>query len=773
MNQDKLPILAKGEQLAREVPYQGGFNDKDAVWTYEEAKSRLLPQLEATTLAAEAIPQNKRIKSGVFFAVDLDCNYIAKSYYPKQFFDKAQWELHGSIGITQTERNNRIFADPKTSRRLFFKATPEALKKSLIALKDDAFTTDQERKSIQRIYNIRMHEPAEKLININTDSPSILELIIHPLETDDWNTLLGILQEELTDKTYPMELFKWDMGARLGGPRFLPIRASKQIALALATLNPIRSIRPMPRVSFPRFSSSGKIAGPEIVKPIGIRAADLPYIGVFDGGVDTTIPQLGPWVTQEEITPQPATYESIAHGTAVCGAVLYGDKPQLATTPPAFRAKSFRVLPPPNPTSIPELDLYALVEAIEQTVRSDENQNIKTYVLSFGPDQPIEDKEIDYFTSTLDRLAFELDVLFVVAAGNAGEAASPWNRIQPPADIVNGLGIGAFVHTPDKKPVKTPYSCPGPGRSGNCVKPDLHMFGGDDKQPFTVFLAGDAGGCTATQGTSFAAPLACNLASHLLYRVDDYSTLTPQTAKALMIHKAITHDAWKPNWGWGALDYDITELTTCSKNKVTILYNGDLPIGRRTVLPIPLPSDTIGKKTIQLSWTVVYATDIAPSMPDEYTLGGADVKFRPHCDIYTYTVDKQPYTVNRELEAERFKALVESNVIGEHKLPKPESVNSKKFYLTEAERRKFGVWDTTKHYWTKFKHSRTLKDPMLDIHAQARSDWQYDKFRPRHIKYACVVTIETRAPIDIYSAIQAKIPALVPVQLRSTARVRV
>lgn len=773
MSNDRLPLLAKGELLAREVPYSGGFSEKEPVWSYEEAKARLLPQLEATTQAAEALPQNRRVESGIFFTVDLDCAYIAKSYYPKVFFDRAKWDLHGSIEISQKERNNHIFSKPKVSRRLFFKANIEDLHSTLETLQNDAFATQEEFKSIPRLYNIRMHSPEEKLINVINDDKSILEVITHPLGDSDWRTLVALLQQEFADKNYPMELFNWDMGSHLGGPRFLPMLVSKQSALSLATFNPIRAIRPIPRVAFPRFASSGSFKGPDINKPIDFRLQNTPCIGIFDGGVDTSIPQLGPWVIQEDITPNPATIESIEHGTAVCGAILYGDKPQLATTPPLFLAKSFRVLPAPNPTSIPDLDLYALIVAIEETVRAEENQDIKTYVLSFGPDKPIEDKEIDLFTATLDRLAFELDILFVVAAGNAGEFSPPFNRIQPPADIVNGLGIGAFVHTEDKKPIRTSYSCLGPGRSGNCVKPDIHMFGGDSREPFTVFLAGKSGDCAKTQGTSFAAPLACNLVGHLLYRASDHSTLTPQTAKALMIHKAITHDGWKPNWGWGALEHDIDDLVACTKNKVTILYNGDLPIGRKTVLPIPLPSHVIGSKTIRLSWTLVYATDIAPSMPDEYTLGGADVKFRPNCDIFTYTVGNDKNRIDKSVNPLRYQELVASNVIKKDRLPASESVNCKKFYLTEAERRKFGVWDTTKHYWTKFKHAKSLKDPILDIHAQARSDWQYDKFRPKVIKYACVVTIECRAPLDIYGAVQAMVPALVPVHLRSTARVRV
>ncbi|MDT2302875.1 hypothetical protein P7H21_00800 [Paenibacillus larvae] len=45
----------------------------------------------------------------------------------------------------------------------------------------------------------------------------------------------------------------------------------------------------------------------------------------------------------------------------------------------------------------------------------------------------------------MDTLAWNYQKLFVVAVGNDGEAPSPYNRVQAPADLVNGLGVGRIL----------------------------------------------------------------------------------------------------------------------------------------------------------------------------------------------------------------------------------------------------------------------------------------------------------------------------------------
>ncbi len=59
-------------------------------------------------------------------------------------------------------------------------------------------------------------------------------------------------------------------------------------------------------------------------------------------------------------------------------------------------------------------------------------EGVRIVNLSFGPRGPIGDDSISRFTYTLDRLAYDWNVLPVVAVGNDGESGG--GRIQAPAD---------------------------------------------------------------------------------------------------------------------------------------------------------------------------------------------------------------------------------------------------------------------------------------------------------------------------------------------------
>ncbi|ETK27897.1 YprA [Paenibacillus larvae subsp. larvae DSM 25719] len=181
---------------------------------------------------------------------------------------------------------------------------------------------------------------------------------------------------------------------------------------------------------------------------------------------------------------RPAEQERIhPDKTAVAGVVLYGDLNQYEANShlddPVLFVESFRVLPLSDPK---DFDLYEAIEFIEQVVPN--RHDIDVYNLSFGPTGPIFDDEISRFTYALDTLAWNYQKLFVVAVGNDGEAPSPYNRVQAPADLVNGLGVGAYTFNYDTaERIRASYSCIGDGREGCKVKPDVCAFGGDSRYP--------------------------------------------------------------------------------------------------------------------------------------------------------------------------------------------------------------------------------------------------------------------------------------------------
>ena len=287
------------------------------------------------------------------------------------------------------------------------------------------------------------------------------------------------------------------------GPLFCAAVCDHETLERLAKFNPLRTIHPLGELNIPNMRGSSFFDAP--VPPL-YKGTPQMRIGVFDGGADSTLPHLKDFVTAHELTPITGHPALIAHGTAVCGAVLYGllnyksSTEQLET--PIVSVDSYRVLPQQqtgNP--IEDSGLYPAIDQIEQIVHN--HTETALYNLSFGPRGAIVDDDISRFTYALDRLSMlPHHPLFCVAVGNDGDLPYPFNRIQAPADLVNGLGIGAYTFDRNGEKVRASYSCIGPGREGCKVKTDVLEFGGSPENP-AVLISTIPNKATVECGTSF------------------------------------------------------------------------------------------------------------------------------------------------------------------------------------------------------------------------------------------------------------------------------
>ena len=400
------------------------------------------------------------------------------------------------------------------------------------------------------------------------------------MSTQEWRECIDKIINITGERAAKRILTDWSLGGN-SKPYFLPASLTPIEIENLSAFNPLRAIRPMPRVSFPRIKKDHIVkAGPPPQSSM-LRTENVAEIGIFDGGSDTEIPHLRNWVTNIDLTEEAIEELFIEHGTAVCGAALYGSyRNDESVKPPKLRIKSFRVFPVPDHNGM-DLDLYKILKWIRETVENPEYRHITTYLLSFGPDIPVDDNEIDPFTMTLDELAYENDILFIVASGNRGVEYAPFNRIQPPSDIANGIGVGAYIFDSKGNAIPASYTCLGPGRPGCLVKPDVSAFGGSIDDPFYVFMPFTEGELTEEQGTSFAAPIIASVAGNLIHRTSDIDIISPQTAKALVIHSGASIQNWnRRQYGWGPLVLSADELMTCSPNQVTVLFNGSIDFTR-------------------------------------------------------------------------------------------------------------------------------------------------------------------------------------------------
>jgi hypothetical protein len=346
--------------------------------------------------------------------------------------------------------------------------------------------------------------------------------------------------------------------------------------------------------------------------------------------------------------------------------------------------------------------------------------------LSLGPDLPIEDDEVHVWTACLDAHFSNGKTLVTIAAGNSGsnDWASGNARIQAPADGVNVLAVGATDKL-GKNWKRAQYSSIGPGRRPGFIKPDVVAFGGSATTPFWVLDMNRAGYALPIQGTSFASPSALRAAVGV--RAYLGPVVQPIGLKALLIHHSDDNDQDAREVGWGRVPSEVEELITCPDDTAHVLYQGSLDASSYLRLRVPLPASGLAGK-VRITATFCYATEVDPQDPLNYTRAGLDITFRPNSDRFSNTE------------------------FGASKQPSPKTFFSSKAYAPEEElRRDAHKWETCLKATRTF-HAASLKDPVFDVHYNARlGGAQSNQGKP--ISYALVVTVHAKHVKDLYNRI--------------------
>jgi hypothetical protein len=766
-------LFIGGERLRIDVdaPPSGG-GEKFEPQTAAEARERLLPMVHSVVEAAGRLSSRLRAER-VFVEARLLPNYLAASHFPDTLLGRIGAIPVGSRADVGEYRTKTKVQEVGT-RRLILAVDDDGLEllSRLIERPGRSRSDQQAFAEIRKLDRISIASPEEVVVARPADEGTSItwEAVLHPL-----TVLQG--QPEPLD---PTTMAKWhshveglggrthrDFVRQVGGLTFAPIALPVSRAEQLAGFNPLRALRPMPAIRpHPRLGlrSAARLNPAPTTDP----RSTFPSVAVFDGGIHSTASSPPPFFPRPhvDLTTEPADVDQMHHGTGVAGAVMYGlTAPGDTADQPPCPVENYRVFPAPQ---IPD-DLYGywVLDRIKDAITAGDHQVVN---LSLGLELAVEEStEPNRWTSELDQLAWERDVLFVIAAGNDGEQdrGLGLHRVQVPADMVNGITVGACDTAPPDAPwMRVPYSSMGPGRHGNRIQPAGVQFGGTAAKPFPVLRAD--GSYLDAAGTSFAAPLVTHALAELATALP---VATPSVLRAFSVHFAERHRTYRKlvdEVGHGRLPLDFIPMLQSGPDDTTVLFTDEIERGELLGYRLPVPSGVRG--ALMVAITLAYVSPVEPSQPTEYTTASLELAFRPHHLVHRFSPPKGisgKSVVLDHTSEEAFELLSDGWDMSQQPVTKTLGAppGSPEGTLRDA-----GKWETVRYHRLNLQPGET-EQPRIELSYVARRGGGLDR-SPSSVPFALLVSIiDKTSRENLHDRVASEFPALVPLP-RSQARVR-
>ncbi|WP_407471290.1 S8 family peptidase [Xanthomonas campestris] len=679
-------LIGRGELLTHDIKGPKRKPGKAEVYSLQEAAGRLRPQFSETATALDTLPPEACPGDFGVARLTMNPSYIARSFFPVAMLRTVGLESVGSRTVKVIPDGWTKKGTPQecTTTELFVAGKRQAFR-NLKGWTLEIEAESDEALDLAHIEKFSVFAPEERIANYGGKKDRFFEVGIHLLPDEDRLFVQRAFVRYAKDVDVKVHS---DLGFTAGNLWFVPVEGKHGDIERLAKFVFVRVIRPVPKLRGvrPVHRSGGVSVGCSL--PTEQPLSSEPKVAILDGGLPKQH-AIGPWLRSYRVLDEDADddTEGLEHGLAVTSAFLFGPiQPNGAAARPFAYVDHLRVLDKDAETEDP-LELYRTLGFVEQVLLSRQYQFVN---LSLGPDLPIEDTDVHAWTSVIDDLLSDGDTLMTVAIGNNGERDRPSGnaRVQVPSDCVNALAVGASNDT-EAGWARAPYSAIGPGRSPGVVKPDLMAFGGDAAKYFHVLASGKKPSLLPQLGTSFASPYL--LRSAVGIRAILGTELTPLAIKALLVHAAepLEHD--KLEVGWGKVPEDLMSIITFPEGVARVVYQGELKPGKYLRASLPLPAGGLNGN-IRLKATFCYASPTDPQDAAAYTRAGLETVFRPN--------DEKIKDGKANADTKGFFDM--------------------KKYATEEERRSdMGKWETVLH-GAKSMRGTSLKNPVFDIHYNAR-----------------------------------------------------
>ncbi len=716
-------LLGRGERLAENVVVRSAAPDKQAPYTFFEARDRLQPMLHTAVQAVDDLPDAACPDDQAVVSLTLNPEYIAKSYYPQELLKNAGLETIGSKPrrITPKKKSKDREPEPAVTTELFVMGTRHALRTWQDTLPNLSVGT-RPADDLVTIEEILAPSPTNKIKGaLPSDGDAMFEVVLHTSQPYGENRLLHQFRQYLREFGIDADL---DQRFYAGGLCFVGLDAPVELAEAISTFTVVRALREMPRLRMLRPTVRTTAAPAEELQYPDEEAIDPDLkVAIFDGGLpdDHAVTS---WATPIDATGVGGGHvELTKHGLGVTSAFLFGHlHPGEQAPRPYANVDHYRVLdaaPGQNPK-----EMYEVLWRVDQVLNS---QHYHLVNLSIGPELPIEDDELDAWTAVLDERFSKVDTLATIAAGNGGDRDSilGYDRVQVPADCVNAMAVGACDRTGNNWN-RANYSSVGPGRSPGLVKPDVVGFGGSLERPFLVASHQDETVLEATGGTSFAAPALLRMGAGIKAHLGTNINLL--TTRALMVHTAERGERDLREVGWGRVEQELNDVLTVPDDSIRVLYQGEISPGKFLRIPVPLPDGVI-EGMVEIMATLCFKSQTDPHHPSNYTRAGLIPRFRPHDGKYKNETQKHANT--KSFFTDPTKTVEE-----------------------EEARRDAWKWENCLHRTQRFRGS-SLSNPCFDVHYNARMEGRNTKSSPE-LPYSMIVTVRAKKVDDFYNQVVRK-----------------
>ena len=763
-------LLVNGERLTETVDRANGGGPKFDPQTFQQARATLAPQLQTLVRQVAEIPMSYRTPRVVFEATLLP-NYVANSYFPDRLLAQTGISAIGSRQATGIYRTRTRQEDGAATKSLILAADDDQLIE-LGRLIDGAASSRSDRSAAEELIqfaSITLTMPTIVGVAEPVPAPSsamglrAFEAVLHPdpvasgssARVGASETTLGLLRSavEATGGVVKDEFI-----TEVSGLTFVPLLLNPDGEERLQQFNPMRALRPMPRIR-PLRTSRPDAPQTRVDAPVLPAPANAPEVFVFDGGADQHGPMFSGSVTTIDLVADPIDALDLEHGEAVTATVLYGmvDADEDLRRA-AAHVRHYRVTP-----SAPDEgeDLPILLRSIEQSLAGTDGALVN---LSLGPDYEVDDLEPHQWTAILDKLAYEQGTMFVTAPGNNGEAdpVTGLNRVQVPSDMVNGISVGACsVPAPLTPWTKTVYSPVGPGRAGARVQPTVVAFGGTDALPFKRLRA-DGTLIADAAGTSYAAPQLTHAFAGL--RTELGTRGTAPTLRAFAVHFAERRepDPDLVQLGYGRALPRFDRVLQSDGNSVTVLYQGTVARDEVRAFYLPVP-DRLENGRVRVRCSLAFTSPTDPAEAAEYTMAALEHTFRPHALRFRYTEPDRlregraaRNVVRHDLDDRA--DILERLADGWSRSLNPASTSMTTSVTPEHVARDQGKWETLWDADQTFL-AKSLFRPRLDLSHITRAAGQLTRGGD-DVDFSLLVTVSTKADVPLYEMVAEQFSVL-------------